>query len=796
MPNFLSGFLNRLTGGLPEAPPTRPSSAKEPPPATAYKRADYAFGATLGQGAFGLVKEATYLRTGEKYAVKTINKSLVLKKEKERQAYKAKQAKLKERIGTGKAGTKGSGPQQQQPVSPLSIVEREISILRRVKHPNVIELVDVFETRDNYYMVFPLCTGGELFGRIAGAGRFNERDAAIVMATVSNAVAFLHARGIVHRDIKPENLLFRDSSPDSSLVLVDFGISTSVDSADELLQSYCGSPGYAAPEIVQKLGYSYPADVWSLGVLAHLLLTGFSPFPPSQPILEAYDRIIRGHFVIASKTISDGAKSFVKSLMDPDPNRRPEAAEILDHPWIQRMVPKSYLDYLREINSEAMREAELEDALYASDHPSSNGKGDLVDSFTSRLEGATLTSRAGGGSEHAADAYPNSGAPSLKAFTVRTSSSALTAALADAESQPLTGRKSDPVSETPAATRPNRSQSPITPTSGSAGSRTASETSAPHSDNSNPSTISASSPMAIPTSQRPPPLPSSPAPVVPFLSPLGRSIPYPSSFRGMIQLGDEAEEEQKQRRKSRNEGQPPQLAGEDRAATDDSSDSAAAEPPLPNLLDQAHARDRYMNIARSAAGSVPNVASLIIGGASAKRNAIGSPSSRLGQFLYSGSPASPRARVRLLEPNTAILSSSPASEGESGPASDVDDLGDGRLSPAGAGGARTGFSRHGRRPSPVLADNPSPPNFVSRSPLSISDYGYDAMEEDAPFGINLDREEPGTGGNPQDEVRGEIRIAGRSRALSVGQSNAIGLESVTRDQGRRASEDLKDREDV
>lgn len=197
MPNFLGNFFSRLVAGAEQVP-----SRKDTPQTAGSLRSEYKFGATLGQGAFGLVREATLLRTGEKFAVKTVNKSLLLKKERERLAYKAKQAKLREK---GNAGNSASQRKEEpKNESALSIVEREISILKMSGgHPNLIELVDFIETKDDYYLFFPLCSGGELFSRIASAGRFNERDAAVVMATVSNAVAFLHAKGIIHRLVFP-----------------------------------------------------------------------------------------------------------------------------------------------------------------------------------------------------------------------------------------------------------------------------------------------------------------------------------------------------------------------------------------------------------------------------------------------------------------------------------------------------------------------------------------------------------------------------------------------------------------
>jgi calcium/calmodulin-dependent protein kinase I len=127
-------------------------------------------------------------------------------------------------------------------------------------------------------VVTSLATGGELFDRICALGKFTERDACTLINQVLSAVLYLHERRIVHRDLKPENLLYLTPDPDSALVVADFGIAKELQTETETLKAMAGSYGYAAPEILKRTGHSYPADLWSLGVICYTILCGYSPF--------------------------------------------------------------------------------------------------------------------------------------------------------------------------------------------------------------------------------------------------------------------------------------------------------------------------------------------------------------------------------------------------------------------------------------------------------------------------------------------------------------------------------------
>lgn len=134
-------------------------------------------------------------------------------------------------------------------------MRNEITVLKHVSrgHRNIVTLHDYFETAHNLYLIFDLCTGGELFDRICAKGNYYEGDAADLVRTVMRAVVYIHSTGIVHRDLKPENLLFRTKDEEADIMIADFGLSRVMDDDKfQLLTEICGTPGYMAPEIFKK----------------------------------------------------------------------------------------------------------------------------------------------------------------------------------------------------------------------------------------------------------------------------------------------------------------------------------------------------------------------------------------------------------------------------------------------------------------------------------------------------------------------------------------------------------------
>ena len=157
------------------------------------------------------------------------------------------------------------------------VFESELAVLRRVKHPYIIQLVEVFETKDKVYMVMELATGGELFDRIIAKGSFVERDATRVLNMVLEGVNYLHGLGITHRDLKPENLLYYHPGHDSKIMITDFGLSATI-RGENMMRTTCGTPEYIAPEILARKPYTCQVDMWAVGVVTYILLSGTMPF--------------------------------------------------------------------------------------------------------------------------------------------------------------------------------------------------------------------------------------------------------------------------------------------------------------------------------------------------------------------------------------------------------------------------------------------------------------------------------------------------------------------------------------
>ncbi|KAI3813345.1 hypothetical protein L1987_18066 [Smallanthus sonchifolius] len=216
-------------------------------------------------------------------------------------------------------------------------VRREVKILKALSgHENLVKFYDAYEDHDNVYVVMELCEGGELLDRILSrGGKYTEDDAKVVLIQILNVVAFCHLQGVVHRDLKPENFLFTSKDENSQLKAIDFGLSDFV-KPDERLNDIVGSAYYVAPEVLHR-SYSTEADVWSIGVIAYILLCGSRPFwaRTESGIFRAVLKAHPSFDEVPWPTLSSEAKDFVKRLLNKDPRKRMTAAQALSHPWIR-----------------------------------------------------------------------------------------------------------------------------------------------------------------------------------------------------------------------------------------------------------------------------------------------------------------------------------------------------------------------------------------------------------------------------------------------------------------------------
>ncbi|KAL5659421.1 hypothetical protein ACJX0J_032584 [Zea mays] len=216
-------------------------------------------------------------------------------------------------------------------------VRREVKILKALAgNKNLVQFYDAYEDNDNVYIVMELCEGGELLDRILSrGGKYSEDDAKAVLVQILNVVAFCHIQGVVHRDLKPENFLFTSKDDDSHLKAIDFGLSDFV-KPDERLNDIVGSAYYVAPEVLHRC-YSTEADVWSIGVIAYILLCGSRPFwaRTESGIFRSVLKADPSYNEAPWPSLTPEAMDFVKRLLCKDPRRRMTAAQALSHPWIR-----------------------------------------------------------------------------------------------------------------------------------------------------------------------------------------------------------------------------------------------------------------------------------------------------------------------------------------------------------------------------------------------------------------------------------------------------------------------------
>lgn len=213
-------------------------------------------------------------------------------------------------------------------------IKSEIAILKQINHPYVVDLKEVMSSKDKIYMVMELITGGDLFDKIAEEGPMKEASARALFAQLLSALEYCHSKGVYHRDLKPENVLL---SSEGNVKLSDFGLGT-ISQMDTLgsaglLNTICGTPNYAAPEVVAKQGYDgAAADIWSLGVVLYVVLAGCLPFDEDE-LVDLFHKIAAAEYE-TPPWLSPEAASILQTMLQADPRARATIEDLWAHPWM------------------------------------------------------------------------------------------------------------------------------------------------------------------------------------------------------------------------------------------------------------------------------------------------------------------------------------------------------------------------------------------------------------------------------------------------------------------------------
>ncbi|XP_017292926.1 death-associated protein kinase 2 [Kryptolebias marmoratus] len=221
-------------------------------------------------------------------------------------------------------------------------VEQEVEILQALKHPNIVNLKDVFESRSEVVLILELVSGGELFDFIAEKENLLESEAIEFITQILEGLKFMHSNNIAHFDLKPENIMLSDKlSPRPNIKLIDFGLAYHFSQGKEY-RSTSGTPQYIAPEVINYEPLGTAADMWSIGVITYILLSGLSPFQgdTDEETLKnilALKYEFNYHYF---STTSAMAKDFILKLLVNNPIERMSAEECLRHPWIKPITRK------------------------------------------------------------------------------------------------------------------------------------------------------------------------------------------------------------------------------------------------------------------------------------------------------------------------------------------------------------------------------------------------------------------------------------------------------------------------
>lgn len=212
-------------------------------------------------------------------------------------------------------------------------IRSELAIVKLVSHPNIVKTIDVFEELDKIFIVMELVRGGDLLSKLQRSGRFSEFDAKRTILSLTQAIQYLHAKGIIHRDIKPENVLI---SEEGVVKVADFGLSALLPHTGTL-EAPLGTVGYAAPEVLLSMPYDKSVDLWSLGALTYVVLAGQMPFRGASD-KEIAMNVVKAKYSFSTTRawddVSVSGKDFITKLLVKDPSKRMTAVEALHHEWL------------------------------------------------------------------------------------------------------------------------------------------------------------------------------------------------------------------------------------------------------------------------------------------------------------------------------------------------------------------------------------------------------------------------------------------------------------------------------
>ncbi|KAM8838609.1 death-associated protein kinase 3 [Synchiropus picturatus] len=284
----------------------------------------YEMGEELGSGQFAIVRKCKEKSSSAEYAAKFIKKR---------------------RLSSSRRGVSREE------------IEREVNILREIQHSNIITLHDIFENKTDVILILELVSGGELFDFLAEKESLTEEEATQFLKQILDGVHYLHSKRIAHFDLKPENIMLLDKNvPNPRIKLIDFGIAHQIKAGNEFKNIF-GTPEFVAPEIVNYEPLGLEADMWSIGVITYILLSGASPFlgETKQETLTNISGVNYDFDEEYFSNTSELAKDFIRRLLVKDPKKRMTIQDSLEHPWIKVIKRRNVRQEERDHKAERRR---------------------------------------------------------------------------------------------------------------------------------------------------------------------------------------------------------------------------------------------------------------------------------------------------------------------------------------------------------------------------------------------------------------------------------------------------------